>query len=242
MERSHEQLAGPLAERMLGRERDELSQAVARVTVPTESCEGDEPLLARGDRQLAEARRLDAPCVGLRQLFVGLPAPEGKRFVEQRERPTRVARAFGDRVGDELREAVRVDVVRSRGEAVTGADGLDRSLGQHTSEPEDVGLQRGRLIGRQPVGPEQLGETVGADHRAALEHESREQAALPVSRRREVSVAVGDPEGSKDPVAHCPPSRSDTPVSGSPIVPRDRRRVHPDRMLPVAVRHGRLTR
>jgi hypothetical protein len=240
VERGHEQLARPLAEWMLGGERDELGEVVAGgITVLTESGERHEPLLARGDRELGEASCLDATGIGVGELLVGLPTPKSERFIEHHERSSRVARTCRERIGDERAEAVRIDVIRLGPEPVAGSDGLDRSLGKHAPQPEDVRLQCRRLVGRQPFGPKQLGETVGADHRPALEHESREQPALPISRRREVSVAFSDAKGSKHPIPHCPPPRIRS-VSGS----RDRTEragsVHPDRMQAATARHGRL--
>ena len=65
-----------------------------------------------------------------------------------------------------------------------------------------MGLQRRGLVGRQPIGPQQVDQAVGRDDRAPLEHESGEQSPLPLARWPGLVPGLRDPQRSEDPVPH----------------------------------------
>ena len=203
-QRPQQQEVGPLVERLVRRHRLQVGDHLG---VAPEVEEGVGPLLGGPLADLAEAERLDAGVVDVAQLLVGGAAPPGQDVVEPRHRGRRVLGSPAAGVVHGRLEPHGVDLLRLEAEPVAGGIALDGAVGQELPEPEHVGLEGGLVVGRQPVGPQEVRQLVDGRHLAPTEGQRGEEPSLERAAGRD--VGAGAPE-------HHPPQHLDVHRVGHP--------------------------
>ena len=169
-QRPQQQDVGPLVERLVRRHRLQVGD---HLDVAPEVEEGVGPLLGGPLADLGQAERLDAGVVDVAQLLVGGAAPPRQDVVEQGHHGCRVLGAPTAGVVHGRLEPHGVDLLGVEAEPVPGGVALDGAVGQELPEPEHVGLEGGLVVGRQPVGPQEVCQLVDGGHLAPAEGRAR---------------------------------------------------------------------
>ena len=172
VQRAHQKLAGPLAQRVLADERLELRDDVGRAP---ELDVGGDPLLDGDQPELVEA-----PGLGLRPLLESelgerRAAPEIERAQEDAATLLRSARP---RVGEQLLEAPRVDLLRRDREHVPGRTRDDDVGSERLPERDDGVLQRRGRIRRRIGAVELVDELLGRNNAPGAQEQGGQEGAL----------------------------------------------------------------
>ena len=199
VERTHQLRVQPLAVRVLGRERLELTDERG---VGTGRQLGVDALLQHGEPEIGEPAGL--PRRGPEQRRVGerRPAEQRERLSQQRRRLLRLPGRAGTR--DERLEALEVELARlERDRVPRGARDDPIVRPERAPQPRDVDLQRLRRRRRRVLAPQHVDQPRGRDGLLAMrQQQRRQQRALLGGRQLDRAGWAADPERPEDREVH----------------------------------------
>jgi hypothetical protein len=202
VEREHQLRAQPLAERVLGDQRLELSDHLG-MAAQRQPCV--DPQLQGSHSHVGEAGDL-----ALGERLVGeigerLAAPEPEAFVERGGGlPRTVRRQLVPGLREEPFEPVRVEPVGVELQAVPVLPGDDQvaAAGQRLAQPRHMDLDGLGRRGGRVLAPELLDQPVGAERLVGVQHQHGEQRTLLAPSERDFTALVEDLERSEDAEVH----------------------------------------
>ena len=197
VEGEHGEPLRPLAQWMLGGEREDVAELLG--VAPERELRVD-ALLERDQTELFETLDLGMGELVVPQLPVGAPTPQSDRPLGERRRESVVALTpCGRGLDDEALETAHVDGLRRSVERIRAGSRRDpHGLGQRLAELRDVHLDELGRRGRGDVPPERLDELVDGARAPVRDDQGAEQ---PPMLRREGSspVPTGDLDGPEHP-------------------------------------------
>ena len=198
VEREHQLSAQALAERVRGDERLELGD---ELVVAAERQVAVDALLERAQAQLLEAGDLALRERLVVQVRQRLAAPERERL-EQTARPLyRIVQL--PRLRDQRLELLQVDFVRRNVQQIPGRSRPDPICADQLPQGGDVPVQRGLRAFRRLFAPQRLDQLWSRDDLLAVEEQRREQRPLLGTRRGQITIALDDPQRTKQLELHA---------------------------------------